>query len=70
MNATERRKLKHLVEAVGGSEKLAEELGVTARAVRYWTEGEREPGEPVKRLIAMVAKRRKVPSPYLPEHDS
>lgn len=64
MNATAKRQLRNLAEACGGWGKLAQELGVTDRAVRYWTEGEREPGEPVKRLIAMLAASKNVASPY------
>jgi transcriptional regulator with XRE-family HTH domain len=48
--------IKQLLKRYGNYEKVARELGVTARYVRHLEKGERIPSNHLRKLIKMVLK--------------
>lgn len=58
--------LGELAEAMGGIEALARACGVTARTIQRWDTGERNPTQPARLVLEMLARRHRVKSPFAP----
>ena len=50
--------IKQLMKKFGGYEKVATELGITARYVRHLEKGEKVPSESLRKLIKILLKIR------------
>jgi transcriptional regulator with XRE-family HTH domain len=48
--------IKHLLKRYGSYEKVARELGITARYVRHLEKGEKIPSEHLRKLIKVTLK--------------
>jgi len=56
--------LRELAEALGGVEKLANEIGMTDRTVRRWSAGMIVPPRPVRLLLAGLARHHGITPPF------